>query len=478
MTFRINNVFGGKDYRNMVRLLSDKKSSDDEDEDTSFRDEPESIRLVRDTELDLPLARLGNSYVEEEQAFSEDHKNYLIRIPVIYESRENGFENVVKLLPGRIPSRFSVNVGKKSIELHEGEFGYRVTCVGSTINIVTLRERKISQENLKRDISTVLGLVELVVNAVYDDAGREIELEVSTKLLNASRRINVGHRRNVRSLKAAIAMEKPSVTFDEIGGCAEAKSELTLLSHGLKNPEAFKKWGIQYPRGILLHGLPGTGKTLLAKAMANLAHASLYCVSATDVLSCYYGESPKMVSKVFELAQRHSPAIILFDEIDSLAMKRDGAFEESGKIVSVFLQKMDGIKAMNKVTVIGTTNFKESIDPALLRPGRFDKIIEVPPPDASARADIFRLHCSGKKVCEQTDYKALAEMCDGFTGADIAETVQIALSAKLKEELNTGNKSLLPVGFADLASAIDEYRKHRNTPLAEQQNKPTMSTYR
>ena len=202
------------------------------------------------------------------------------------------------------------------------------------IEVKTLREKKINAAALKEDVESVLLLTERVVNTIYEIHGSDIELDITASLGRRRRRVHALLRRR-KPLKDIIAMERPSITFADIGGCEEAKSELSLLGHGLLEPDVFRKWGINYPRGILLHGMPGIGKTMLARAMANVAKASLYCVSITDVLTCYYGESPRLVGRAFDIAQKTAPSILLFDGIDSLAQRREGAFEETARFVRV-----------------------------------------------------------------------------------------------------------------------------------------------
>ncbi len=456
MVFRITNTLDDDDYETIDETLSDKKLLE-EGIMHMHADRGTVINIFRESDLEIPLARIGEKYYYGEISTS-DAVTYDISIPIEYDSRENNFAGVVDLLKSRVPEGYSINTSKKTIEFFKGDLGYRASCVGKDMSIKTLRDRRIGAQSLKIDLNNLFFLTELVINTVYEIDNGEIELDL-TAGIKGSRAI-LGRRKHSR-LDRAIVMEKPTMTFQDIGGCWDAKAELMLLGHGLQKPESFRRWGIDYPRGILLYGLPGTGKTLLAKAMANLAKASLFCVSVTDVLSCYYGQSPKLIGKVFDAAQRNAPSIILFDEIDSLAQERSESDEETVKVVSVFLQKMDGIKGMENVTVIGTTNSMERIDRALLRPGRFDKIIEVTPPDKTARSDIFKLHCAGKRIDSAADFSAMANKSDGFTGADIREAVQMALGKKLREELATGNENISPVNTDDLLSSIEEYRKRR-----------------
>ncbi len=468
MAFRITNAISEEDYAAIIDKLSDRKALSNED-GGHFRvhEDQLDVKILDESELDIPLAHMGERF-EGGQIATSDCENYGIRVTVAYESRENSFSVVLEYMKDKVPAVYTARFGRKMIDLtRAGGASYRISCIGTDIYVSTLRERRLGREFLKVDVESVLGLVEWVVNAVYESGKQEIELELTARMRGPRIR-NRDQRR--RMVERAIKLEKPEMTFSDIGGCEGAKEELLLLGHGLLKPESFKKWGISLPRGILLHGEPGTGKTLLAKAMANLAKASLYCVSVADVMSCYYGESPKLIAKVFETAQKNTPSIILFDEIDSLLQQRSDAHEETVRVVSVFLQKMDGIKAMDNVIVIGTTNRMEDIDEAMLRPGRFDKIIAVQLPDKAARQEIFRLHCKGKRVEDAVDHGLMAEKSDGFSGADIAETIQMSLGRKLGEELSTGNADIGPVDTKDMLESIGEYRKRRDGTLGSEEN--------
>lgn len=455
MAFRISNTLSDEDYRAMAEILSDRKALYGSTAVMHLKEEVNAVNMIRHSELELPLAHIGSQYGDD-QIFTVDAETYEIKICVEYDSRENDFAKAVSALKGNAPEGYTMKSGSKTLEYFMKKKGYRVTGMGREIVFTTLGERRIGTETLKDDICSALQIIEMVVNKIYELAGIDVEIELRAGIKRSrAMRLMEGQNRS----KMAIEFERPSLTFDEIGGCAEAKSELMLFAHGLRDPESFRRWGIRYPKGILLHGPPGTGKTLLARAMANLARASLYSVSIEDVMSCYYGESSKHISRVFKTAQSAAPSVILFDEIDGITGRRESSHEATGRMVSVFLQKMDGVNETKGITVIGTTNSVDRIDRALLRPGRFDKIIAVPVPDSEARSEIFRIHCAGKRIDRVLDYHELAAKSDGLTGADISEIIQMSLGKKLKEEVKTGNKDLGPLDTEDILESMERYMK-------------------
>lgn len=458
MRFRIKNIITEDDYRAMAESLKDSDRAEGRLHHI-MGEEYSYAKILTSSELEIPLSSIGEKYSESGEVVSSDGENYKVKIRVDYESRKNNFPLLLELFRNRGYDGFNVATGDKTVEFYRDGRRYRLSCVSNCLSICTIRGRKIEPESLKTDITALLQITEYVVNTIYGIEHIYVDIELRARFKRPG--VHSGDRKS--RLDGIIMQERPAVDFDAIGGCEKAKTELKLLGHGLMNPESFRKWGITYPKGILLYGPPGTGKTMLAKAMANLSRASLYCVTVTDIMSSYYGESTRHISKVFDMAQKNAPSIILFDEIDSLLQKRAGAHEETIRVVSIFLQRMDGIKGMEGVTVIGTTNSVADIDGALLRPGRFDKIIEVATPDRSARAEIYRLQCKGRKVCGDADYALLAERSDGFTGADIAETVQMSLAKKLTEELTTGNSELQPVSTEDILLSITEYRKRKES---------------
>ena len=238
-----------------------------------------------------------------------------------------------------------------------------------------------------------------------------------------------------------IYVEVPQVKWDDIGGLKDVKQEVReAVEWPIKYGEIFEEMGIRPPKGVLLFGPPGTGKTLLAKAAATESGANFIAVRGPEILSKWVGESEKAIRKIFERARQAAPTIVFFDEIDSIAPAR-GLRHDSGvtdRIVNQILTEMDGIVPLNKVVVIGATNRPDIIDPALLRPGRFDRVIYVPPPDKEARKEIFKIHTKKMPLGKDVDFDKLAEMTEGYTGADIEAVCREAAMIKLREKLEVG----------------------------------------
>jgi len=238
----------------------------------------------------------------------------------------------------------------------------------------------------------------------------------------------------------AIAERVPKVTWEDIGDLEEVKQKIReIVELPLKYPELFEHLGIEPPKGILLYGPPGTGKTLLAKALANEIGAYFITINGPEIMSKFYGESEERLRKIFEEAQNNAPAVIFIDEIDSIAPKREEVTGEVEKrVVAQLLTLMDGLKERGKVIVIGATNRPDALDPALRRPGRFDREIEIPPPDKRARREILAVHTRNMPLAEDVDLDKIAEMTHGYTGADIAalakEAAMYALRRFMKEE--------------------------------------------
>ena len=231
--------------------------------------------------------------------------------------------------------------------------------------------------------------------------------------------------RNIQpSALREVFVERPNVHWSDIGGLDKVKEELKeAVELPLKKPEAFEKMGIRPVKGVLLVGPPGTGKTLLAKAVATERESNFISIKGPEVLSKYVGESEKTVREIFRKARLAAPCIIFIDEIDSIASAR-GAEDEfdsgvSRRVVDTLLTEMDGLAGLKNVVVLAATNRPEAIDPALLRPGRFDRIIEIPMPDAETRLAIFKVHTKNMPLDKSVNLEELANQTDGYTGAEI-----------------------------------------------------------
>ena len=234
-----------------------------------------------------------------------------------------------------------------------------------------------------------------------------------------------------------VYLEPPDVNWSDIGGLEEVKHELQeAVEWPMRFPDMYNKLGHTIPKGVLLHGPSGTGKTMLAKAVATESEANFISVKGPELLSKWVGESEKGVREIFRRARQASPCVIFFDEIDSIAPVR--GLEGSGhasteRMVSQLLTEMDGIDEMRGVVVLAATNRADMIDPALLRPGRFDKIIYVPNPDIKTREKILELNVQGKPIGNDLNLKRISELTDGFSGADVAAVVNTAISLVLHE---------------------------------------------
>ncbi len=226
-------------------------------------------------------------------------------------------------------------------------------------------------------------------------------------------------------------------TYEDIGGLDEAIRRIReMVELPLRHPEIFQRLGIDPPKGVLLHGPPGCGKTLLARAVANESDANFYAINGPEIMSKFYGESEARLRKTFEEAERNAPSIIFIDEIDAIAPKRSEVTGEvERRVVAQLLALMDGLKGRGNVIVIGATNRPEALDPALRRPGRFDREIEIGIPDRDGRLEILQIHTRGMPLAEDVDLEKLADITHGYTGADLAALCREAAMKALRRYL-------------------------------------------
>jgi len=229
----------------------------------------------------------------------------------------------------------------------------------------------------------------------------------------------------------------PEINYEDIGGLEdEIKKIREMVEIPLKHPEIFEKLGIDPPKGVLLHGPPGTGKTLLAKAVANESEAHFILLNGPEIMSKFYGESEKKIRDIFEEAEKNAPSIIFIDELDAIAPKReDVGGEVERRVVSQLLTMMDGLKSRGKVTVIGATNRPNALDTALRRPGRFDREIQINPPNKEGRLSILKIHTRGMPLAKDVKLEKLASLTHGFVGADLEALSKEAAMSRLRKYL-------------------------------------------
>jgi len=235
-----------------------------------------------------------------------------------------------------------------------------------------------------------------------------------------------------------VLVENPNVKWEDVGGLEEAKAELRqAVEWPLKYRAVFEYADVKPPKGIMLHGPPGTGKTLLAKAVATESEVNFISVKGPELLSKWVGESERGVREVFRKARQAAPCIIFFDEIDSIVPPRgrDLGTNVTERVVSQILSELDGLDALKDVVVVAATNRPDMVDPALMRPGRIDRMLYIPEPDLEARKAIIRIHTRGKPLSPDLDVNKLAEQMEGYNGADIAATCSAASMAAINEHL-------------------------------------------
>jgi transitional endoplasmic reticulum ATPase len=248
-------------------------------------------------------------------------------------------------------------------------------------------------------------------------------------------------------------VEKPSVTFADVGGMDALKEEIRLkIIYPLEHRELYAAYGKAIGGGILMYGPPGCGKTHLARATAGEIKASFMAIGINDVLDMWIGNSERNLHQVFDDARSSRPCVLFFDEVDALGARRSDMQHSGGRhLINQFLAEMDGIKNSNEgVLILAATNAPWHVDPAFRRPGRFDRVLFVPPPDAEARAGILRILCRGKPVAD-IDYVQLAKKLDQFSGADLKAVVDQAVETKLRQAMKTGKPTALTT--SDLAAA-------------------------
>ncbi len=279
-----------------------------------------------------------------------------------------------------------------------------------------------------------------------------------------------------------VLIEIPDVHWGDVGGLERAKQELIeAVEWPIKYPDAFKRVGIEPPHGILLYGPPGTGKTLLARAVATESEANFISIKGPELLSKWVGESEKGVRETFRKAKMAAPAIIFFDEIDALVPRRGSGFGDAHvteRVISQLLTELDGLEKLKNVVVIGATNRPDLVDPALLRPGRFDRLVLVPAPDEKARLEIFKIHTKGMPLGKDVDLALLAKETEGHAGSDIAalcrEAAMLVLRKNIKgkevrmQHFLEATEGIKPSMTPEMVKAYETFTERKSKRVAEE----------
>jgi SpoVK/Ycf46/Vps4 family AAA+-type ATPase len=318
------------------------------------------------------------------------------------------------------------------------------------ISLLILHAKALIKEGNASDAVDVYKRVK-VLNPEYSDA----ELDSSLTVRNAE---EIAFSDEDEEELDDSFLEKPSINFADVGGMHDLKKQIDLkIIQPLNNPEIYKAYGKKIGGGILLYGPPGCGKTYLAKATAGQINAKFINVSLNDVLDMYIGNSERNLHNLFELARANTPCVLFFDEIDALGASRSDMKQSSGRhLINQFLQELDGVDSDNEgVLVLGATNTPWHLDTAFRRPGRFDRILFVPPPDRESRADIYTIALKGKPQ-ENVDVAKLAKASKDFSGADITAVIDIAIEGKLEAALAEGVPK--PLSTKDLLEACKIHR--------------------
>ncbi len=263
-----------------------------------------------------------------------------------------------------------------------------------------------------------------------------------------------------------VLVQIPNITWNDVGGLESLKEELReAIEWPLKHKEAFEHTDVTAPKGILLHGPPGTGKTLIAKAVARTTESNFISIKGPELLSKWVGESEKGVREIFRKARQAAPCIIFLDEIDAIVPSRSSGTDShvTERVVSQILTEIDGLEELHNVVVIGATNRLDIVDSALLRPGRFDRIIEVSMPDAKGRESIFKIHTKKKPIADNVDFTKLVEYTEGLSGADIAGVCNRAAMTAIKRYVNNKEKSVKSIKITqeDFVNAINKIRPEK-----------------
>ncbi len=384
-------------------------------------------------------------------AYSEDQNREIIRIDGFTRKNAGAAINeYVVIKPARVKTALSITLAPVDMRLNVDE---------DFTNFV--RNRLMERTLVEGDTTLVMML------------GHAIPFTVTKTRPHGIIKVTAETRLTILNEPAPETKGLPRTTYEDIGGLHEEIQRVReMVELPLRHPELFQRLGIEPPKGVLLHGPPGCGKTLLARAVANESEANFYSINGPEIMSKFYGESEARLREIFQQAQQNAPSIIFVDELDAIAPKREEVTGEvERRVVAQLLALMDGLSGRGNVIVIGATNRPSALDPALRRPGRFDREIEIGVPDKQGRHEVLQIHtrgmplhgiekAEGEKSGEDVDLKKLAEMTHGYTGADLSalgrETAMKALRRYLPQ-INLEEERIPPEVLEKMEVTMDDF---------------------
>jgi transitional endoplasmic reticulum ATPase len=373
-------------------------------------------------------------------AYSEDQNRDIIRIDGFTRKNAGAAINeYVVIRPAKVKTALSITLAPVDMRLNVDE---------DFTNFV--RNRLMERTLVEGDTTLVMML------------GHAIPFTVTKTRPHGIIKVTAETKLTILNEPAPEAKGLPRTTYEDIGGLHEEIQRVReMVELPLRHPELFQRLGIEPPKGVLLHGPPGCGKTLLARAVANESEANFYSINGPEIMSKFYGESEARLREIFQQAQQNSPSIIFVDELDAIAPKREEVTGEvERRVVAQLLALMDGLSGRGNVIVIGATNRPSALDPALRRPGRFDREIEIGVPDKQGRYEVLQIHTRGMPLAEDVDLKKLAELSHGYTGADVAalgrETAMKALRRYLPQ-INLEEERIPPSVLDKMEVKMDDF---------------------
>jgi len=373
-------------------------------------------------------------------AYSEDQNRDIIRIDGF--TRKNSgvaINEYVVVRPAKVKTALSLTLAPVDMRLNVDE---------DFTNFV--KNRLMERTLVEGDTTLVMML------------GHAIPFTVSKTRPHGIIKVTTETRLTILNEPAPEGKGLPRTTYEDIGGLHEEIQRVReMVELPLRHPELFQRLGIEPPKGVLLHGPPGCGKTLLARAVANESEANFYSINGPEIMSKFYGESEARLREIFQQAQQNAPSIIFVDELDAIAPKREEVTGEvERRVVAQLLALMDGLSGRGNVIVIGATNRPGALDPALRRPGRFDREIEIGVPDKKGRYEVMQIHTRGMPLAEDVDLKKLSDMTHGYTGADLSalsrETAMKALRRYLPQ-INLEEERIPPAVLEKMEVKMDDF---------------------